>query len=40
MYWYRQYLSIDPKKDCHDHSNAHKPTKPVAPTIFMLYKKL
>jgi len=25
---------------CHAHSNAHKPSKPVAPTIFMLGKKL
>jgi len=23
MYWSRQYLSIDPKKICHAHSNAH-----------------
>jgi len=24
---------------CHAHSKAHKPTKPVAPTIFMLDRK-
>jgi len=24
---------------CHAHSNAHKPPKPVAPTIFMLEEK-
>jgi len=39
MYCSHQYLSIDPKKVCHAQSNAHKPPKPVAPTIFMLEKK-
>jgi len=24
------------KKDCHAHSYAHKPTKPLVPTIFLL----
>jgi len=27
------------KKVCHAHSNAHKPPKPVTPTVFMLDKK-
>jgi len=27
MYWFRQYLSIDPKNVCHAHLNAHKPQK-------------
>jgi len=36
MYWSRQYLSMTQKKVCHAHFNAHEPTKPVAPTIFML----
>jgi len=50
MYCSHQYLSIEkcislvntyrltPKKDCHARSNAHKPTKPLAPTIFILDK--
>jgi len=28
------------KKVCRPHSNAHKPPKPVAPTIFMLEKNV
>jgi len=39
MYCSQQYLSIDPKKVCHAYFNAHKPPKPVTPTIFMLDKK-
>jgi len=39
MYCSHQYLSVNNKKVCHAHSNAHKPPKPVAPTIFMLDKK-
>jgi len=35
MYCSHQYLSIDPKKVLH----AHKPPKPVTPTIFMLGTK-
>jgi len=27
MYCSRQYLSIDPKNDCHAHFNSHKPQK-------------
>jgi len=34
MYCFHQYLSIG-----HAHSNAHKPPKPVTPTVFMLDKK-
>jgi len=34
MYCSHQYLSID-----HAHLNAHKPRKPVTPTILMLDKK-
>jgi len=33
-----QYLSID-EKGCHAPFNAHKPPKPVTPTIFVLDKK-
>jgi len=48
MYCSHQHQSIDPKKSLprpqtasiHAHSNAHKPTKPVAPTILMLDKKI
>jgi len=36
MYCSHQYLSINLKKVCHAHFNAHKPPKPVTPTIFML----
>jgi len=39
MYCSHQYLSIDPKKVSHAHFNAHKPPKPVTPTIFMLDKQ-
>jgi len=39
MYCSHQYLSIYQKKACHAHFNAHKPRKPVTPTIFMLDNK-
>jgi len=39
MYCSHQYLSIDSIKVCHAYFNAHKPPKPVTPTIFMLDKK-
>jgi len=35
MYCSHQYLSIDTKKVCHAHLNAHKPRKPVTLTICM-----
>jgi len=39
IYFSLQYLSIDPKKVCHAHFNAHKPPNSVTLTIFMLAKK-
>jgi len=40
VYCSHQYLSIDLKKVCHTHFNAHKLPKPVTPTIFMLDKNI
>jgi len=31
----RKFVSVE----CHDHFNAHKPPKPVTPTVFMLDTK-
>jgi len=31
----RKFVSVE----CHDHSNAHKPPKSVAPTVLMLDRK-